>query len=160
MMRRLETLVPVGLDPQRELCWFGIGIGLSFLYSLRFLLYFFSVRSSLLYQLERLSSADAQGLAMPCFSAVYGNAYLGFFLLALCMPALALSHYLYHYPGSRSICLMRRLPNRWELARRCLALPACGAAAALAGCLLITLLWMGIYLLATPRELLSPLWYL
>ena len=69
-------------------------------------------------------------------------------------------HYLYHYQGSRSIYLMRRLPDRWELLRRCIALPLCGALAALLTGLLITLLWAGIYLLATPRELLSPLWYL
>ena len=160
MKRRLEALVPVGLDPHTELRWFAIGMGVSALYSIKFLFSFFSVRGDLLYQLKHLPLQDTQLLEMPHFWFFLDRAYLGFLLLALCMPAVALFHYLYHYQGSRSIYLMRPLPDRWELLRRCIALPLCGALAALLTGLLITLLWAGIYLLATPRELLSPLWYL
>ena len=160
MKRRLEDLVPVGLDPYRELNWFGIGCGVSFLYSMKFLLEYLSLRSDLLYQLKYFFTADTQGLQMPSFFTLLGSAPLGFLLVALCMPAVALFHYLYHSQGSRSILLMRRRPDRWELPRRCITLPAWGALIALALGLFVTLLWAGIYLLATPRELLSPLWYL
>ena len=47
-----------------------------------------------------------------------------FLVLARCQPAVALGHYLYHYQGGRSIYRMRTLPQRGELARRCLAAPA------------------------------------
>lgn len=160
MKCRLDSLCPVGLDPMRELLWFFIGVGASTLYSLKFIFSLLSIRSNLLYSLERLPAGDAAMLTMPCFSALMNGATIGFLLVALCMPALALVHYLYHYQGSRSIYLMRRLPQRWELARRCLALPVLGAATALLCGLVITLLWMGLYLFTTPRELLSPLWYL
>ena len=55
-----------------------------------------------------------------------------FLVLALCQPAVALIHYLYHYQGGRSIYRMRTLPQRGELGRRCLAAPA----AALGRCVL------------------------
>ena len=160
MKQRLERLAPAGLDCYRELCWFLFGCGASFVYSLKFLFSFFSARSDLLNLLELSSPADAQTLQMPCFSVVLDHAWLGFLFVALCMPAVALFHYLYHYQGSKSIYLMRRLPQRWELLRRCIVLPVCGALIALLCGILTTLLWAGIYLLATPRELLSPLWYL
>ena len=37
--------------------------------------------------------------------------------------AVAVYLYLYHFRTSRSIYTMKRLPNRWELPRRCLTLP-------------------------------------
>lgn len=60
------------------------------------------------------------------------------------------SNYRSHYMDSRSIYTMRRLPNRWELHRRCWTVPIL---AALAGAVLMGLLaglyyWM--YLALTP----------
>ena len=85
------------------------------------------------------SAAISGGLAgeelMPPFSAFLGGFWSPFLVLALCQPAVALGHYLYHYQGGRSIYRMRTLPQRGELARRCLAAPA----AALGRCILAAL---------------------
>ena len=45
---------------------------------------------------------------------------------------------------------MRRLPNRGELWRRCLAVPAATALAALAAVAVLAAVYFGIYLIFTP----------
>ena len=87
---------------------------------------------------------------MEPFLEVLDGALLGFAAAALLMAGLALWHLLYHYQGSRSIDLMRRLPRRSELPVRCLAVPVAGAlgAGALAA-ILLGVYWM-VYRLCTP----------
>ena len=87
---------------------------------------------------------------MEPFLEVLDGALLGFAATALLMAGLALWHLLYHYQGSRSIDLMRRLPRRSELPVRCLAVPVAGAlgAGALAA-ILFGVYWM-VYRLCTP----------
>lgn len=95
---------------------------------------------------------------MPLFAELLAESrpMAGFWITAACMAALAAWHYAYHYQGSRSIYLMRRLPSRWELWRRCLALPAAGAVCALLLAALLLLCYFGLYLLLTPRPCLQP----
>ena len=94
---------------------------------------------------------------MAPFYEVLGGALWGFGILALCLAALAVRQYLFHWQGgSRSIYLMRRLPDRWELHRRCLTLPALGAAGGVLAAGALVLLYYGLYRLATPAECLQP----
>lgn len=66
------------------------------------------------------------GAVMEDFAQLLDWMLLGFAVTAVCMAALAVWHYASHFQGSRSIYTMRRLPQRWELARRCLTLPLLG----------------------------------
>jgi amino acid transporter len=93
---------------------------------------------------------------MTDFYAILGGALYGFLILALCMPALILYHYAYHYQGSKNIYLMRRLPNRWELHKRCVTLPLLAALICLLSVLVLLCIYLGIYMTATPRECLTP----
>ena len=82
-----------------------------------------------------------------------------FFLFpALFAGALCLAAYNYvgFRNGSKSHYLMRRLPDKWEHHRRCLALPLL---AILAGLVLIPILiavYYAIYLHFTPEQCLQP----
>lgn len=58
------------------------------------------------------------------FAEIFGRGLLGFWIVALCLVLLPLFHFLWHWQGSKSIYLMRRLPRRRELYIRCLAGPA------------------------------------
>ena len=73
------------------------------------------------------------------------RALIPFALLAGWMVALALVHLLSHYQESRSIYLMRRLPDRGELWRRCLTLPLTGLAAVLILTLGLSVLYFWLY---------------
>lgn len=83
--------------------------------------------------------------AVPFFGSMLPTAELGFLLLALCMPLLAGAHYFYHFHDGRSIYLMRRLPDRGELWRRCLTLPLTGLAAVLILTLGLSVLYFWLY---------------
>ena len=68
----------------------------------------------------------------------------------------ALKHYLGYFQGSRSIYLMRRLPQRWELARRCLVFPLAGLSASLTAYALTALFCLIWYWVQTPAGCLPP----
>ncbi len=151
----LKRHVPPGFPVRRELTWIGVGLGASLLYSFRFLLTFFDSRSDLYETVDKARVLIA-GAVMPDFADVLGSSLLGFVLVALCMPALILYHYAYHYQGGRSIYLMRRLPNRWELHRRCFTVPLLAAGASLLLWFVFLLLYYGIYMAGTPDACLAP----
>ena len=58
--------------------------------------------------------------------------------------------YFYHYQDSRSIYTMKRLPDRWELWRRCLTLPFWTVIISGVLVLLLTGVYYLIYLKCTP----------
>lgn len=93
---------------------------------------------------------------MPYFYEVLGNALLVIPLAFAAMFAMAAMHYIYHWQGSRSIYLMRRLPSRWELHRRCLTLPALGIAFFLILGAAMMFIMYGVYLLAAPDGTVAP----
>lgn len=89
---------------------------------------------------------------MPTFIEMMSRNWFLFILFALLMLVLAAYNYRYHFQGSRSIYLMKRLPDNKDLARRCLTIPLLGILA----CILVAALLTGIcYLIyaATPLDI-------
>ena len=84
------------------------------------------------------------------FAMIFGRGLLGFWIVALCLVLLPLFHYLWHWQGSKSIYLMRRLPRRGELWRRCLAGPAVLLVLTLLAAVLAVLLCILLYQTLTP----------
>ena len=84
--------------------------------------------------------------------ALLGFSLWGCLLAALAMVALAAWHYGLHFRDSKSIYTMRRLPQRWELAKRCLTVPALAAAAYLTEAAVLLAIDFAIYRLATPAQ--------
>lgn len=79
-----------------------------------------------------------------------------FVLLAMGMVLLAVWNYLGFYRKSKSIYLMRRLPDRWEVPRRCLTLPLLTVLAGVLLSLLLALLFLPLYLTLPPQEAIPP----
>lgn len=96
---------------------------------------------------------------LPPFSLILGFSLYGFWVSALAMIPLAGYFWALHTRLSHSIYTMRRLPDRWELARRCLTLPVLAALFFLGLSLALWLLDFAIYWNVTPdRFLPSSLW--
>ena len=93
---------------------------------------------------------------MPDFVEILGKGLLGFLIVSTLMIAAAVMHYLYHFHESKSIYTMWRLPNRWELHRRCLTLPAVGLAISAVAAMLFLLLFYAVYMNITPDVCLTP----
>lgn len=93
------------------------------------------------------------GAIMLPFDAILLYALWLFYLVALYSLASAVLHHISYYTGgSKSIYLMRRLPQRWELLRRDITLPLLGASISLLSALLLKLLFWGLYYWITPTH--------
>lgn len=93
--------------------------------------------------------------------STYGNdtvvsVFFPFLLLAIAAVILAVTNYTSFWRGSKSVYLMRRLPDRREFSRRCLALPLLLLAACVILVLLLTLIFYGVYIHLTPEEYIRP----
>ncbi len=89
---------------------------------------------------------------VPRFSwLILGTPLMGFGIFFLCMALQVARHYRYHTRDSMSIYLMKRLPNRWELHRRCWTVPLLASLAELLLMgLMIFLCWL-LYRYTTPE---------
>lgn len=151
----LARHVPPGVNSNQELGWFAGGISISLLYSLGFLIRYANEYQSL-FLWDGISKILDTSAIMPDFVQILSGSLSGFLVLALSMAAVAAYHYSYHYQGSKSIYLMSRLPNRWELPRRCLTLPLLGILTCLCVAVLLLLIYYVVYMAFTPRACLAP----
>lgn len=150
---------PLGFDLSIERGFYLTGLICATVYSMGFFVRYVNALDEL-YAYENRERFLLDTAVMPDFVDLLGGALWGFLALAVAMLAFAVYHYAYHRQGSNAFYLMRRLPKRFELHRRCLALPI-GAALGCALCaFVLLLLYFGIYLLFTPRECVQPeQWY-
>lgn len=152
---RLLHWVPPGLNARRELGWLRGGLVGALVWSLPFVI---SLLGSLpgLYHLVGGRRVPDPSAAAPDFAELMEGRLLVFGIVALAFLAVSLYHYAYHWQGSRSIYTMRRLPDRWELHRRCLTLPVLGALACVLAAFLVLALYFGIYMATVPDVCRAP----
>lgn len=97
------------------------------------------------------------GVKMQDLHEIIGATPLVFWVQIGLAAVTAARHYADHYrEGSRPVYLMRRLPDRWEYHRRCLAIPAATAAATVVLLVLSLVLFYGAYMLFTPAACVVP----
>lgn len=149
--------VPAGLDGGKEIKWIGFGLGFGALTAvILFLGHYYDALEKLYWNMPApLAGAERSpipGAVMTPFVRLLPGCGTVFALICAVMPFLAAYHYLHHRRGAKSIYLMRRLPRRWELHRRCLSLPALGAVASLGTLGLLGIVFYGVYLLCTPAQ--------
>lgn len=155
-LARLERCAPVGLDCLQEIRWMIWCLVPGLLYSLGFLSRL-SGGYNALFQWQGQTKVLIEGAVMPDFLTLLDGSFLLFGAAALCALGLGVWHYLYHHQGAKSIYLMRRLPDSRELFRRCAALPALALLFYLVVALLLTAVYLGLYVLVTPAVCRPPL---
>ena len=137
--------VPLGIDGAEIRNWVVWGLIFGAAWSLGFFFRFADAKRDLFF-----TTGKWTGQPIKPFWEVIGNAFLLLSILAFIMIVMAVYFYFYHYQNGRSIYTMKRLPNRWELWRRCLTVPVliivlCGLLA-----LLLTGIYYLVYLYCTP----------
>lgn len=142
--------VPPGLDWWTELKWAVSGLAVGTMWSLVAFSYQFSNACSRLYDWVDGKSILVESRTIDPFPELLDQAMALLLLGIVLTIPLACYHYAYHYLGSRSIYLMRRLPNGWELWRRCLTVPVLLAAVFLLAIELLTFVYFLKFLLETP----------
>jgi len=157
MKNFLERSYPMGYNYKTELkvllTMLAAGVLISFFrfisaYSLEILALYINRGAELILDESRV---------MPDFVYILGDKLLILLILAAFTFVLASCiHYAYHRYGSKSIYLMRRLPNRFELHRRCLSIPLIFSFIILLAAALLLLICYSIYTISTPEACLTP----
>ncbi len=155
MRKFLEHNTPPGIDTTLLRSVFGIGMLLSSICSCGFIARY----QHWYHLLQTWYTPGHAGFAeanpsMPPFNALLGSFLFGFVMLALIMLGFVIYHYFYCRQGSKSVYLLRRLPQKWEYHRRCWLVPVLCAATALLTGLVLGLIDLAVYLNVTPEHLL------
>ena len=129
---RFEEYLPVGYDAHYEIRCFLIGMLISVLWGS---LYFRRLYNDWyhLWKMEWINgelvrTTLQEGAVMRSFEELFfrPNSLAGFFIVGCMMFGFMAGHYVYHYQFSKSIYVMKRLPDKWEFYRRCFVLPLIG----------------------------------
>ena len=156
---RPERLVLPGYDPdgsEKNTCYgflaFSVFISLVF-----FVGRYSNARNKLYYtDYETGEKFLWDGAVMTDFADVLGWSLVGILLTAALCLYYIIVRYTYLHKESKSIYLMRRLPARGELFRRCAAVPFYRAAICLIWAFGLLVLYYATYMTATPDQCLTP----
>lgn len=156
VFRLFKNNIPPGISAEQEMKGFlvvlALAVGISFLFFLRL----WSAYDALFEWTEE-ECVLRDGAVMADFSVLLGlGTFSGFLLVVWVPPVTAICHYRYYYQDSKSIYLMRRLPNRFELHKRALVLPFLELLLVVITVFLLVVLYYNIYLLVTPAQCLAP----
>lgn len=146
---KMADIVPVGFNWRRERNWLIAVWGACLLNSFS---YFNSLPRciNMLYTTRFGKRVLLEEASMPAFDQVLGRSISAFWFLSILVLLLGLYHWFYHYQSSKSIYLMRRLPQRFELLKRCITFPLIAALLFAVSAVLLTLIYFALYLLFTP----------
>ena len=153
-VEKMEKYAPPGIEFTKQLTRCLIGISAAFGWSWSFLVKYLTARGEL-FMRTMTGLVVREGVMMQDFWQLLHvdfDSLDGFLLFYLVMLGLIVYHYLYYYQGSKSIYLMRRLPDKWEMHRRNVALPLAAIVIGFLTELVVLLLYYGIYVLATPTQ--------
>jgi len=151
----MEGLTPPGIDVGKELRAFFGGLAGAWILSLRFF-QIFSIAIARLYHDPKIKKILIEGAVMTDFSVILDDCLISFNVLGVYFLGVVVWRYLYYRQGSKSIYLMKRLPDRWEIHKRAWILPLLAVAATLAAAFVVMLLYFGFYMLATPKQCIAP----
>ena len=151
MKQNLYKYVPLGLDAEKEIRYFITAIISAAFFSTPIIWRFASYYNGLFYS-SGTHKVVYPGAVMAPFRDIIGIFMLGFPVAAAYILGFMVFHYSYHTMGSKSIYLMKRLPDSRELHRRCLTLPLIALAVTVVTFLLLLGAYYAMYILITPDQ--------
>lgn len=144
---------PTGYEYKAELWTLGGWLTGSMVYSFSFFLNYYHAYGKLFfYDRGKEEWILKDGVFMEGFSLLSEGIFKGFYLGVLLLGILALCHYHYYYQGSKSIYLMKRLPDRKVLLKSCICVPVVLGIFSIILMIVLSLLYFGFYMWVTPEE--------
>lgn len=150
--KTIDMQLPPGVDSRIELRAIALGLLAAVVYSLSFVYKYIEARNTLFVYKYGKVKTIMEGAVMPKFSILLKDTMDGFLVFFVVMLFLIFMHYMTYYKDSKSIYLMKRLTDKWELYRRCVVVPFVAIIVQIltgAACLM---LYYGIYLCFTPAQ--------
>ena len=159
--RKLHELVPPGVDGEKHADRLYTGLLLSTILSCMGFAFSIGIHWKRIQNFTPTTDAnyvlsECDFLSTLLFPLLGVSIFFGFVYVAIAAIILAISYYRGFSQESQSLYLMRRLPDRWEYHRRCLALPLMTILAGLVSIPILIGLFYAIYLHATPEQCLQP----
>ncbi|MBO5352843.1 MAG: hypothetical protein J6A77_06050 [Lachnospiraceae bacterium] len=152
----MKRFAPPGMDTDRQINGYLTGLFLMLLFSVDYFVRYQNAWRGLFYWPEEGEKILIPGAVMPDFSEMLGESLRGFFLYCLILLAAVVWNYLYYYQGSRSIYLMKRLPNPMERHKRAWVLPLLAVGLTLAAAFVVLVLYFEFYMIVTPKQCIAP----
>ena len=153
----LSGYVPVGMDweSKREIFLICL-IAAAFLAMCAFMVQFMYAMDDVYEYTGWNQRALIPGAVMPDFYTTMDWVLIGYQAIGLYQFKAIYDNYASHRQDSMSIYLMRRLPDRWELHRRCLGLPLMGIGVCVLAALVTVVVCYGCYMIGAPQQCLAP----
>lgn len=155
MTKRIRKIIPVGIKAETEIWIFACAIAVGLC---RALLFFqaYSREYNRLFHIEYGKKVLIEGRTMADFYVVLKGTFNGFIVAIFIFICLIILHYGYHYKDSKSIYTMKRLPDRYELHKRCFTVPLIGIVVSIILITALLLLFYNYYMIKTPADCLFP----
>lgn len=158
MLRDPGAYFPPGYPYREERNAAGILLGMGMIFSLRFLGRLHSAVEDLYYTNRIYGRTLRPGGVADSFLTLAGSS-AGFFLpFYLFLAAMMIYHYFYYHRETKSIYLVRRLPEKGFLRKSCVQMPLLGMGAGAVAMAAMYLGYYGIYRLSIPAECMPRLW--
>jgi hypothetical protein len=151
-MKRIEKYAPPGADVRRELIYYAV-FGFIFIicFSIGFVFTYFSTLDSL-YMYDHGRRVLIEGAEMEDINSLLRLKFAGFWGFAASCAVMAIAHYISFTNETRSIYVMKRLPDAKKLHMYCLTLPVLALLAGIVLTALLMHLYTQIYFHFTPAE--------
>lgn len=130
-----EKHVPPGFDWEMEKWLFTAVYVISCLWSLLFFVRF-----------TEAATFAGERNSIPYFYEVLGKSFFCFPIAIAFMLISIAMNYAHYHSGSKSIYLMRRLPDPWERHRRCITVPLWSAAISILTACALFFIYYGVYM--------------
>lgn len=147
----LEKYAPLGMNIHSELLWYIVIVILVILESILFLVRYTIARGEL-YQSYAGEMVLIEGAIIEDFAGLTTDLFAEMVIICGVSILHIITNYMYHYQGSKMVYLMKRLPDKWELHRRCLTLPIAEVVILVVLSLVLRMIYFAIYILCTPSQ--------
>lgn len=152
ILQQIQKQLPPGVDAIREIQAFAWGLSGAVVYSFSFLWKYLNAREELFEYRYGNFKTLIEGAVMPSFTELLKDTMDGFSVFLVVMIIMVFLHYMTYYKDSKSIYLMKRLPDKWELYRRCAVVPLVSVVIGVVTGAAILLIYYGVYLYFTPAQ--------
>ena len=150
-MKWLEKYAPLGIGVGTHVGFYLFGMVIATLHSLLFLLAYGNAVNDL-YDYRAGKKVLREGAIIVDFNTLTEDVFTTGISLCIVTLLVVIYFYLYHYQGSKMMYLMRRLPDKNEIVRRCWSLPIAGSVIMAAWMLILRMIFYAIYILCTPSQ--------
>ena len=147
----LERYLPLGIGAKNQAIGFLVGAAVATLHSMLFFVLYSNARAEL-YMTVGSKRKLIEGAVICDFGVLTEHIFWTFYIVEIVVFLSVISYYMYHYDGSKMMYLMKRLPDKWDVHRRCWTLPIVGTVLLVVWMQILKMIYYAVYILCTPSQ--------